>query len=232
MNQGRKKMKFVFNQIILYLVLLLISSIITPYQIVKAKYLINQYNNTNDIHYIADGFYYLRACTFKEILYADDYVFCMKTLLDSGQWNTLYYESKYGEKEDFSADNPELILKFLYWGFLLEYREEEYFTELAKYNSGPSMEASEILLSNVWTASMKRSRKRAEILYNRCVNGYLLCAQSEEELGPLTAYTHLALFCEGMERLDDYEKYQKIADELREDYFAKKMAEKNASEQQ
>lgn len=69
----------------------------------------------------------------EEILYADDYVFCMKTLIDSGQWNTLYHESIYGEKEGFSSDNPELKLKFLYGGFLLEYREEAYFAELAKY---------------------------------------------------------------------------------------------------
>lgn len=37
----------------------------------------------------------------EELLYADDYVFCMKTLINSGQWNTLYHEAYMEKKRVF-----------------------------------------------------------------------------------------------------------------------------------
>lgn len=175
-----------------------------------------QYTQTHNVAVLAEGFYHITSCVEVGKDIPQQMLYYTKELIDSGEWNAYYADSKYG-KEHGSIENPELAMKFTYLQLALLYNEPiRYLEAFAQYYS--AMDISErIAYINMFANKDFIQHKDWQQMYDTIVQGYISLSQKENSLfEKAKIYTELASFCDLAQQPNDANNYMTQANEYRE----------------
>lgn len=174
-----------------------------------------QYTQTHDVAVLAEGFYHITSCIEVGEDIPQQMLYYTKELIDCGEWNTYYAESKYGKKYG-SIENPELAMKFTYLQLTLLYNEPtRYLEAFTQYY--PTMDISErMAYIGMFASEDFIQHKDWQQMYDTIVQGYISLSEKESSLLEKSRiYTELASFCDSVQQPNDANNYTTQANEYR-----------------